>query len=171
MVGDIMERIETGNFEDFDPHETMLEGNRQFATEFTPQFRQFMQTVLASNGAPVVWHCSAGKDRAGFAAAILLRTLGVPHDVVLQDYMASKEHALEARREQLAFLRLFKGAEAADKIAVLMGVEEVWLQAAFDEIDKHWGGFERYVSEGLQLSTADIAQLQNTLLQPISTVP
>ena len=107
MVGDSMRRIETGDFNGFDPHSTMLDANRQFATEFTPQYREFIATVIAARGEPVLWHCSAGKDRAGFAAAILLRILGVPEDVVMRVYMASRLHALEARKSQLIMMRLF----------------------------------------------------------------
>ena len=165
LVGEVMARIESGNFDGFDPNLSMLQANRQFASDFTPQFRQFIHTVLAADGAPVVWHCSAGKDRTGFAAAILLRLLGVPRDLVMRDYMASKEHALEARRSQLLLLRVFKGGEAADKLAVMMGVEEAWLDAAFEEIDARWGNFDTYVSDGLGLSGADIETLRNTLLE------
>jgi len=164
MVGEIMTRIESGNFDGFDPNALMLEGNRQFATTFTPQFSQFMHTILAANGAPVLWHCSAGKDRTGFAAAILLRILGVPQDVVMQDYMASRQHALDARKSQLLLLRVFKGEEAADKMAMLMGVEEIWLNAAFEQIDAVWGSFDNYVRDGLGLSATEIEQLQNSLL-------
>jgi protein-tyrosine phosphatase len=164
MVGEIMERIETGDFQGFDPNELMLEGNRQFASTFTPQYRQFMRAVLQANGRPIVWHCSAGKDRTGFAAAVLLRILGVPQDVVMQDYLASKENALEARSSQLMLLRLFKGDEAADKLSIMMGVEEEWLEAAFEQIDTTWGSFDNYVHEGLQLTDADIEQLKATLL-------
>jgi protein-tyrosine phosphatase len=165
LVGEVMERIDSGNFEGFDPNLAMIKANRQFASSFTPQFRQFIHTVLDADGAPVVWHCSAGKDRTGFAAAILLRILGVPPDVVMQDYLASREHALAARRSQLLLLRVFKGEEAADKLAVMMGVEEAWLEAAFEEIDARWGSFDNYVSEGLELSSADVARLRNNLLE------
>ena len=171
MVEEITGRIETGDFEGFDPNTLMLDANRQFASAFTPQFRQFIQTILKADGAPVVWHCSAGKDRTGFASAILLRILGVPQDVVMQDYMASKENALEARRSQLMLLRLFKGDEAADKLSVMLGVEEDWLAAAFVQIDATWGSFDNYVYQGLQLSDADIAQLKAALLsQPAPAV-
>jgi len=164
MAKDIMARIESGDFDGFDPNELMTTANRQFATQFTPQFRQFIQEVLAADGAPIVWHCTAGKDRTGFAAAILLRILGVPQEVVMQDYLASKQSALEDRKSQLLLLRVFKGEEAADKLAVLMGVEASWLDAAFEQIDTSWGSFDNYVHEGLGLSDEDIARLQATLL-------
>ncbi len=165
LVGEVMERVESGNFDGFDPDQFMLTANRQFATEFTPQFRQFIHTVLDARGKPVAWHCSAGKDRTGFASAILLRVLGVPQETVMRDYMESKQHALEARKNQLLLLRVFKGEEAADKLAIMMGVEEAWLLAAFEEIDAQWGSFDNYVSEGLQLTDRDIAKLRNQLLE------
>lgn len=165
LFGDISKRIEEDALGDFDPGHTMEQANRQFAGEFTPQFRQFIHAVLDANGAPVLWHCTAGKDRTGFAAAILLRILGVPQDVVMQDYMASKELALDARRNQIRMLRLFKGDETADKIAVLLGVEESWLEAAFAQIDTTWGSFDNYVTDGLQLTAADVQRLRENLLE------
>lgn len=165
LVGEVMERVESGNFEGFDPDRAMIKANRQFADEFTPQFRQFMHTVLQADGAPIAWHCSAGKDRTGFAAAVLLRVLGVPPRTVMQDYMASREHALEARSNQLLLLRVFKGEEAADKLAVMMGVEESWLNAAFQEIDARWGDFDTYVRQGLQLDAGQVATLRQRLLE------
>jgi protein-tyrosine phosphatase len=47
----------------------------------------------------------------------------------------------------------------------MMGVEEAWLRAAFEEIDARWGSFDNYVSEGLQLTDRDIAKLRKQLLE------
>lgn len=167
LVGDVMARIDSGDFSDFDPDAAMMEANRQFANEFTPQVSQFVHTVLDAGGAPVLWHCSAGKDRTGFAAAVLLRILGVPQATVMQDYMASLEPALASRSNQLLMLRVFKGKEAADKLQVMMGVQEAWLEAAFAEIDAHWGSFDNYVHAGLGLSDDDIERLRSQLLIPL----
>jgi protein-tyrosine phosphatase len=161
----IMARIESGDFSDFEPDAFMLEANRQFASRFTPQYQQFINTVIAANGEPILWHCSAGKDRAGFATAILLRILGVPEDVVFADYALSKEYALAARRKELFLLRVFKGAEAADKLEVLMGVDAAWLQAGFQRIDADYGSFENYVRDGLGLDETAVQRLQNSLLE------
>ena len=87
----------------------------------------------------------------------------------MQDYMASRHHALDARSSQLLLLRMFKGEEAADKLAVLLGVEEAWLNAAFEQIDASWGSFDNYVREGLELTEADIAHLKATLLSTPAT--
>ena len=165
LVGEVMDRIESGNFDGFDPNQAMLTANRQFASEFTPQFKEFVHTVLQADGAPIVWHCSAGKDRSGFAAAILLRILDVPPETIMQDYMASRAPALQSRKGQLRMLELFKGEETARKIAILMGVEEAWLEASFAQIDATWGSFDNYVETGLQLNAADIQRLRDNLLE------
>ncbi|GAB5453465.1 MAG: tyrosine-protein phosphatase [Halioglobus sp.] len=167
MVAEIFERIDSGNFEGFDPDATMIEGNRQFASEFTPQFRLFTQEVLEAQGRPVLWHCSAGKDRTGFAAAILLRILGVDQETVMADYLASRQPSLDARKSTLLMLRIFKGEEAAEKLAVLMGVERSWLEAAFEKVDEQWGSFDAYVRDGLALSDADVERLRSNLLTPL----
>ncbi|MFT5709863.1 MAG: protein-tyrosine phosphatase [Halioglobus sp.] len=165
MVGDVMQRIESGNFGGFDPNHFMLEANTQLASKFTPQFTEFIHTILDAKGSPVVWHCSAGKDRTGFASAVVLKILGVPQSTIIDDYMMSKEYALAGRKNEIRVLRLFKGDEAADKLTIMMGVEESWLQAAFNEIDRQWGNFDNYVRSGLQLSAEDVAQLKFTLLE------
>lgn len=165
LAEEIMARIENDNFDDFDPDAFMIAANRQIATKYTPQYRQFMQVLLEADGRPVAWHCTAGKDRTGFAAALLLRALGVPEDLVLEDYLRSREPALAARSRQLWLLRLFKGEQTADKLRVLLGVEPGWLQAAFDQIDADWGSFDNYLSDGLGLTGADLAQLRATLLE------
>ncbi len=165
LVSEVMERVQSGDFSGFDPDAFMLTANRQFASQFTPQFSRFLHRVLSAQGAPVAWNCSAGKDRTGFAAAILLKILGVPDDRVMADYLASNGTSLAARRTQLKMLRLFKGDEAADKLGRMLGVDGDWLAAAFEEIDAHWGSFERYVRVGLQLTPADVVRLRDTLLE------
>lgn len=164
VANEVMARIESGDFGDFDPDSFMLVANREFARTYTPEFREFLQTVLAANGEPVAWHCSAGKDRTGFASAILLRLLGVPEKTILDDYMLSKQYAVEARRRDLLLLRVFKGQEAADKLEVLLGVERDWLEAGFAEIEDRYGSFDRYARDGLGLTDSDIEQLRSQLL-------
>ncbi|MEH6590143.1 MAG: tyrosine-protein phosphatase [Halioglobus sp.] len=165
MISDIRARIDSGNFDGFDPDALMLEGNRQFATTFTPQFRQFIHTVVDAAGTPIAWHCSAGKDRTGFAAAILLRILGVPMPAVMDDYMASQQLAVEARSKDLFMLRLFVGEEAEEKMKILLGVDRTWLEAAFTAIDQKWGSFDNYVTHGLLLTPADVNALRTALLE------
>lgn len=96
--------------------------------------------------APVVFHCTAGKDRTGVAAALILLSLGVPRDWIMQDYLLTNElyrppplPATETPREALE---------------VLWRVEPGFLEAALAQIDERHGGVETYLRERLRLSPA-----------------
>ncbi|MFV0279009.1 MAG: tyrosine-protein phosphatase [Parahaliea sp.] len=165
MIQDIKLRMESGDFAGFDPNALMRDANRQFATTFTPEYQQFLQALLAADGQAVLWHCTAGKDRAGFAAAIVLRLLGVPRETIIQDYLLSDSLSLEAHSRDISLTRIFKGREVADNLAALMGVKRNWIEAAFAAIDEHWGDFDSYARDGLQLSPQDITRLRAALLE------
>ena len=70
-------RIRSREFRDADVDSIMVETNRDFALEWTTEFGAFLRLVIESRGRPILWHCTGGKDRTGFAAALVLRLLGV----------------------------------------------------------------------------------------------
>jgi len=165
LARDLAARIETGDLADFDPDQLMIQANRDFASRFSPQYSEFMQAVLATAGEPMLWHCTAGKDRAGFASALVLRTLGVPETVIIEDYLLSRDPAIAARSRELFLIRLFKGEAAAHKVRTLLGAEQHWLQAAFEQIRQDWDDFDTYRRQALGISDADVTRLKNTLLE------
>ncbi|MGW0451733.1 tyrosine-protein phosphatase [Gordonia sputi] len=99
-------------------------------------------------GGSVLFHCSAGKDRTGWLAAVLLTVLGVDRHVVDADFLASNT---------------FRHASPNDP---LNGVNIGLLNTAFAAADKTYGSFENYVHQGLRLSDSDIAGLKKALLLP-----
>jgi protein-tyrosine phosphatase len=164
MTEEIYARIDRKDFQGFDPDEKMKEMYRALAVDSVDQYRRFVSSVLEAGGRPVLWHCTAGKDRAGFAAAILLRLLGVDDDVVMDDYMLSARYA-DPNRNLIFLLRLTRGKEIAQIVASMLRVEREWLQTAFNSIDQQWGSFESYTEKALGLSQGDIDRLLGTLLE------
>ena len=69
MMKDMRRRYENNDFDGLDTNLVMFNTYRQFALDFTAEYAHFLQAVLQAQGRPVLWHCTAGKDRAGFAAA------------------------------------------------------------------------------------------------------
>lgn len=155
----------TRNMKTLDPVEYMVQTNVELATKFTPGYRQFFRELLNSNGRPVLFHCAAGKDRTGFAAAVILRILGVPHEVVMQDYLLTNDYLLSAFKRELFMARLLKGKKFAEGIRGFMRADERYLSAAFDQLEKDHGSFENYVWNGLRLNEPDIARLKNVYLE------
>lgn len=172
MAKEIHAAVKNNNFQDFDAAEKMLHMYEWMAREHVAEYQQFMQTILAAEGKPVLWHCTAGKDRTGFGAAILLRLLGVEDKLIIEDYLLSKQH-VEKRWRLIIMLLLTRGREPIRIMKKLMSVDETWIQAAFHAVNQQWGNFENYMKNGLKLTQADIAQLRENLLAASSagTVP
>jgi len=163
MSKEIYAVVRSKNYQDFDAFEKMKTMYQLLVTDHSAEYRQFIETILTAQGSPVLWHCTAGKDRTGFGAAILLRLLGVADPVIIQDYLLSSHH-IEKRRRLMLILRLTKGRQALRILKKMMSVDEAWMQAAFQAIERQWGSFENYARQGLALSPSDIAQLRHTLL-------
>lgn len=163
LVTEVPERVQNNDFDDFDPHEIMLETYRQVPLDFIDQYKQFFRTVMETEGKAVLWHCTAGKDRTGYASAVMLRLLGVNLETVIQDYLLSQKH-VDRLRWSLFVLRLMRGKEVVENIKPLMTVNESWIRAAFQTINTEWGDFETYIKEGLDLTTEEITLLRSWYL-------
>ena len=153
------------NLRNIDPAKFMIETNIELATRFTPQMRQFFHELFSASGRPVLFHCAAGKDRTGFAAATLLRILGVPMEVVMEDYLLSNQYYLSAYSWSLFLIRLMKGKRFSNVVKGFLEVIPAYLSAAFEAIDREFGSFEKYVRNGLGLTDQDIKHLRNLYLE------
>ena len=147
-----------------DPAAYMKKTNVELATRFTPEYRRFMEEVFSANGRPILFHCAAGKDRTGFAAAILLRILGVPPQAIMVDYLLSNEYYLSSYNWNLMFLRAFRGRRFASVMKGFLEVRSEYLSAALDAIDHEYGSFNDYVRDGLGLVEGDIRWIRKVYL-------
>ncbi len=133
----------------------------------TPQFREVFAELLGQPK-PMVYHCTAGKDRTGVMTALILIALGVPRETILADYMLSNEYyqapAPAAGKAETAQ----QGALAAlppEVTRVFYRVEPEYLNAAFDEIDRRYGGVEAYLDKQLGVGPAEILRLRALYLE------
>ena len=148
-----------------DTGESMVKTYEELATQFTPEMRKFVQEVTSAQGRPVLFHCMAGKDRTGFAAAILLRMLGVPQETVMEDYLLTNEYLLFHFKWRLFLVRLLRGKRFVEKVKGFMAADPSYLSAAFDAIDREYGSFENYVQNGLGLTEKDIERMKELYLE------
>lgn len=121
------------------------------------RFAELFAHLHAGDG-PLVFHCTAGKDRTGMAAALVLLALGVSRAQVLQDFMLTNQvfkHMPAARPGM-----------PAEALAVLWRVQEGFLQAALQIIDTEYGGVEGYLAQRLDQGPAEIAALRARYLSP-----
>jgi protein-tyrosine phosphatase len=138
----------------------MQDTYRGFVRQSTHRFAEFFGHLLESNE-PTVFHCTAGKDRTGFAAALVLHALDVPAERVMDDYLLTNE--------RLKPFSLTGWSLPSHVAQVLYGVRPEFLQAALTAVDEDYGSLEGYLREGLGLRAAERERLRELYLdRPLS---
>ena len=165
LPGDIGRLIRSGNASAADARRTMIAVYRSLPQEFADSYRALFGH-LAQGHLPMAFNCTAGKDRTGAAAALLLSALGASRETVLEDYLLSQRFF-----EQNCRLLLGQDGDAAlfGKIdpaiwQPILGVHPDYLEAMFDAIEESHGSAARYL-ESLGVHGAALEQLRNHLLR------
>ncbi len=128
-------------------------------------FRKFIRTLLDEDDGAVLWHCTQGKDRTGVASAALLLALGVDRDEIMRDYMRTNR---SCRFKNfwifLGVVLVTLSIRPAYSLYLLLSSQDEYLSAAFEEIDRFWGGTEEFLCRGLELTQEDICELRSIYL-------
>ncbi|MEL6857831.1 MAG: tyrosine-protein phosphatase [Pseudomonadota bacterium] len=131
---------------------------------------------LAAGDIPLAFNCSAGKDRAGTAAALLLTALGVPREIIVQDYSLSDDYVDymaeflndEARAEAMAdpdnpYAFLFQ--LPPEKVAPLLASHPMYIEATFDALEEDYGSVMSFIQTELDVTDAELTSIRTSLLQ------
>jgi protein-tyrosine phosphatase len=121
-------------------------------------------THLATQPGAQLFHCTAGKDRTGWAAALLLEVAGVDAATIRADYLLTNTVSSATRAKYLALIAEHLGP---DKVAVYeptMLVDEAYLDTAYAAVAKHYGSTAGYLRDGLGLSDATVARLRDRMV-------
>lgn len=138
---------------------------RALPFEQAPSYRHLF-AQLAAGQVPLLFNCSAGKDRTGVAAALLLTALGVPRETILADYLLSNEstaglQAMLADRNPHYATLLAADPGALDPV---LTADETYLELAFDEIMRSFGSFDAYLARHLEVGPAELDKIRAHLL-------
>jgi len=149
-----------------DPARAMEKFERQLVSD--PEIRQHLAqllTQMASTEGAQVFHCTAGKDRTGWVAALLHVIAGVPEKDIMKDYLLTNAYTGAKQAQLVQKMREEHGDAMADAMAPVMGVQESFLRAGFDEAINRYGSMQAYISIGLGLDDKAQAALREKLLE------
>ena len=153
-------------FGTLDSSNLLRDFNIVIVKDFATEYKKFFRHVIENNAEPIVFHCTAGKDRAGFASAMILTVLGVPREKVIEDYLLTNTYVKDHVDSEMLEIELKTFFRAdTDNLRKINLVEERYIQAAFDTIDSEWGGMDNYISGALGLSEEDILKLKDFYLE------
>ncbi|MDR0450708.1 MAG: tyrosine-protein phosphatase [Treponema sp.] len=139
---------------DFDPELHITDIYRSFCTDkgIVAQYRKFFALMQDEANLPLSFHCSAGKDRTGMAAALFLSSLGVSEKIIMRDYLLSNK-CLENKYASLI--------EEQPYLKAMFIVEAGYLRIALDQIKADYGSVEKYLSNTLNV---DIDKMRSIYL-------
>jgi protein-tyrosine phosphatase len=158
------EKIATGELPERDDKFMMAE-YLDLLTRLSPELRMLLERAVDAPERPMLFHCAAGKDRTGIAAALLLGLLGVADETILDDYELTTAHAAPRRLQAMRPL-LLEHCVSEEQVRPLLEVRRSVLAATLAHIYEQWGGFEGYAIEILGV-TADLPErLRQSLLVP-----
>ncbi|MFH8836071.1 tyrosine-protein phosphatase [Streptomyces sp. NPDC017868] len=124
-------------------------------------YRTLLGELGTPGAGPLLFHCSAGKDRTGWAATVVLSLLGADEETVRAEYLSVNPAV------RLAFAPMIEGftAQGGDpELALeLIGVLPEYLDAALDEVAVRHGSMEKYVREGLGIPDEATALIRERL--------
>jgi protein-tyrosine phosphatase len=151
VVAALRARLAVGCLTAEDALDIMRESYRNYVRHNTHSFRKLFTHLLEAD-APLVIHCTAGKDRTGFACALILHALGVPDDVITDDYLLTNRFY---RHDPAA------SPDLPEEVRSTIGsVHATFLLAGFEAAQAGYGGLEGYLRDGLGIGRQERAALQ-----------
>ena len=127
------------------------------------QYRNFVSLLMKPHEKAVLWHCTAGKDRAGFASVIVETLLGVSAEDIMADYLSTNEYLREeSHRLNEMVSRQMGGLDErmAKALDYLFGAQEEYLTAVYQAAEENYGSFARFLSDGLGISSSQQERLK-----------
>ena len=147
--------------------EQMISIYRSFPTmsSAAAAYKAFLQILLENEDKAVLWHCTAGKDRSGFASVIIEHILGVSDEDIFEDYLYTNECIKEDVKQLLGQFVSSGSAVSKEAVMLLFTAQKQFLAAAFDEIDKQFGSFDGYLENVLGADSEMRRRLKDKYLE------
>ena len=130
-------------------------------------YGEFIRACAGLTSGATLFHCAAGKDRTGLAAAIILRLLGVSIKDIYADYLETMKYQEKLCANNLAVAkeRGMTEQQIASMKIIMGGVKKELLATAFATAEEVYGSFDNYVRDGLNVSQEEVARIKDLYLE------
>ena len=140
---------------------------RHVPFDFAAVYRTVFEKLLADD-APLLFHCTAGKDRTGIFSALLLSALGVPRKTIVDDFLLSNsftnnEKVIDALHT--SYTASFGPKVRRDTVRIMASVDKSYIDAMFDAIESRYGSVREYLHKEMELTDEKLARLRERLLE------
>jgi protein-tyrosine phosphatase len=128
-------------------------------------FTRAVREVAEPGNLPLLFHCSAGKDRTGWLSVILLTALGVDAAAIRADYLRTNDLADGVNESIMGAMLVRRPGLDLDAIRPVLEARESYLDAAYDEVRTRYGDMDTYLRDALGIDAAMVTALRDRLLE------
>jgi len=143
----------------------LVQAYQQMAETAATTFGQVLTGLTDPDGLPALFHCTAGKDRTGMTAALLLSVLGVDETAVLDDYELSATHWTTQQMDRLR-PRFEEAGVDLERFRGLFGAPRHAMAALLATLHDRYGSVERYLVDRADVAPEVLDELRARLVQP-----
>lgn len=159
-----LDNIAGGNMDSQAMASNMCDINKEFVIDQADKYHQMFACLLNHDEGGSLVHCAAGKDRTGFAAAMILSALGVRRDTIFADYMLTADYLL-VDKEIARVSKKYAWPGEPEVMRPMLEVRPDYLQSAFDIIDTQFPSVEDYLQDVLGVGQYERRWLQSRYLE------
>ena len=132
------------------------------------QYERFIRLLLEDHGKAVLWHCTAGKDRAGFGTVIVQELLGVSKADIMEDYLMTNvymEPEIRGIAESIRKKTGFMDEESEKALRYLFAAWQDYLEGTYSLVKERYGDFDGYIRDGLHITDEEREILKEKFLE------
>lgn len=162
----VRQQIQSGGLSAVATRRLMRRAYRSFVTDYSDQWAELFRRIASTDNLPTVVHCTAGKDRTGFASALILLSLGVPEKTVFEDYMLTNLYRRNFYSFVLRWVSLYSFFRTdPDDLVPLLEARREYLRESLDAIRENYGSVEEYLATALDVTPTMMEQIRRNLLR------
>lgn len=141
----------------------LYKANRSYVLKNAHRYRAFFEILLDERNYPLLYHCTAGKDRTGFATLLLLSALGVERKTIIEDYLLTNDYLDKFFWKEMDKVAARTGLDV-EKVKPILIASEVYLQGAYDAIEENFGTVNNFLQKEIGIGDKEIQQLKDILV-------
>jgi protein-tyrosine phosphatase len=155
----MLQLVKSGAIEPAEIERRVIAQYRLFCVDHHREYRCMFEVAAQGESYPLLIHCTSGKDRTGYGAALLLLAVGVPREIVIDDYDLTNKYPRAVPQ--------FFGPDTPEAVAqILLAAQRKYIEAVLEEIDRVHGSLDAYLDRALALDDAGRAKLIELLTEP-----
>jgi len=161
----MQQMIRTGGIAALGIPRLMRTAYESFVTVHSSQWAEMLGRIAQPDNLPTLIHCTAGKDRTGYAAALILLSLGVPEDTVFDDYLLTNHYRRNFYRLVMRWVPVYSMFRTTpEDVLPLLEARREYLQTSYDTIVEVHGSVDAYLEDALGVTPSMREQLREHLL-------